>query len=68
MDYLLAKLTRFTKRGYLPDFKVFSLAWLSDDTSTGNWNPAYDISEPADSVIDEKDLGVFCDNWLIGTD
>jgi hypothetical protein len=48
------------------DFAVFSLAWLSDDTPTGNWDPECDISEPADGIIDEFDLDVFIDNWLTG--
>ncbi len=48
------------------DFAVFSLAWLSDATSVGNWNPRCDISEPHDGIIDEPDLSVFIDNWLAG--
>ena len=48
------------------DFAAFSPAWLSDDTPTSNWNPACDISEPPDGSIDERDLAVFCENWLAG--
>ena len=48
------------------DFAVFALAWRSDNTPTSNWNPACDISVPADGVIDEKDLAVFSENWLEG--
>ena len=38
------------------DFAVFSLAWRSDNTPTGNWNPDCDISQPPDGIIDELDL------------
>jgi hypothetical protein len=48
------------------DFAVVSLAWLSDDTPTGDWNPRCDISEPPDGIINELDLAVFTDNWLAG--
>ena len=48
------------------DFAAFSLAWRSDDTPTSNWNPACDISEPPDGIIDGFDLAVFCENWLAG--
>lgn len=49
------------------DFAVFASAWLSSPGS-GNWNPACDISDPNDSVIDELDLAVFTENWLIGVE
>jgi sugar lactone lactonase YvrE len=45
------------------DFALFATAWASrpgDD----NWNAACDISIPSDGVINERDLDVFCDNWL----
>jgi hypothetical protein len=48
------------------DFAVVSLAWLSDNTPTANWNPKCDISEPPDGIIDELDIVVFTDNWLEG--
>ena len=65
---MLGKLTSFTRMEYLPDFAVLSLAWLSDDTPSGNWNPDCDISEPPDGVIDELDLAVFSNNWLEGVE
>jgi len=45
------------------DFSVLSSAWR---TSSGheNWDPACDVSDPNDNFIDERDLAVFCDNWL----
>ncbi|NQU65518.1 MAG: SUMF1/EgtB/PvdO family nonheme iron enzyme [SAR324 cluster bacterium] len=46
------------------DFAILSAAWLSDDTPTANWNPACDISDPNDGVIDELDLDVFAAEWL----
>jgi len=47
------------------DFAFLALAWGSGE-GDGNWNPACDISDPSDDVIDEKDLDVFGDNWLVG--
>lgn len=47
------------------DFAVFASAWRSSPGS-GNWNPACDISDPNDNVVDERDLDVFTENWLTG--
>ena len=47
------------------DFAVISSTWLSKPGEP-DWNPACDISNPKDSVIDELDLAVFCENWLKG--
>ena len=47
------------------DFSVFGLAWLSEDGQP-KWNRRCDISDPIDDIIDELDLDVFCDNWLVG--
>lgn len=45
------------------DFARFAKAWRST-TGGPDWDPNCDIALPADGVIDEKDLAVFCDNWL----
>lgn len=45
------------------DFAVLASAWLSSQ-GDDNWNPACDISQPSDNVINELDLAVFADNWL----
>jgi len=45
------------------DFAVLAAAWLSQ-SGQPNWNADCDISEPSDGIIDERDLKVFCDNWL----
>lgn len=45
------------------DFAIFASAWRSSE-GDGNWNPACDISDPSDGVIDELDLTVFTENWL----
>jgi len=45
------------------DFAVIASAWLSKPGDP-DWNAACDISKPKDSVIDELDLAVFCENWL----
>jgi len=47
------------------DYTVFGAAWLSE-AGLANWDPNCDISEPNDNVIDERDLAVFCENWLAG--
>jgi hypothetical protein len=49
----------------LLDFAILGDAWLSDP-NTANWDPACDISEPNDNVIDGLDLAVFVNNWLEG--
>jgi hypothetical protein len=46
------------------DFAILAAAWLSEP-GDGNWNPDCDIAEPKDNIIDEYDLAVFCDNWLL---
>ncbi len=49
------------------DFTVFALAWMAE-SNDGNWNPACDISDPYDNIINTKDLDVFTDNWLAGVE
>jgi hypothetical protein len=48
----------------LEDFAVLAAAWLSEP-GDGNWNAECDISIPSDNIIDELDLMVFCENWLM---
>jgi len=48
------------------DFAAFALAWHSSEGGA-DWNPACDISEPADSHINADDLGVFCEHWLVSS-
>ena len=45
------------------DFAVLVAAWGSQ-SGDANWDAACDISETIDGVINEKDLAVFCENWL----
>ncbi len=47
------------------DFNVLALAWLTEEGQAG-YDPNCDIAVPFDSVIDEKDLKVLTDNWLVG--
>lgn len=49
----------------LSDFAILALAWRSSPGDY-NWDPACDISEPNDSVINELDLAVFAKHWLEG--
>jgi len=49
------------------DFCVFASTWLKEDGQVG-YDPNCDISLPADSLIDEKDLKIFTDNWLTGVE
>jgi hypothetical protein len=46
------------------DFAVLAVAWLSQ-AGQPNWNADCNISIPKDNIIDEYDLKVFCDNWLM---
>jgi hypothetical protein len=48
----------------MADFSVLALAWRCTD-SDPNWYSFCDISDPNDGVIDERDLAVFADNWLV---
>lgn len=45
------------------DFAILAAAWRAQPGHE-NWNPACDISEPSDNVIDELDLYVISKNWL----
>ena len=47
----------------IDDLALMASAWL---TREGDplWSPLYDISQPADGVIDRLDLEVFIDHWL----
>ena len=47
------------------DFAILALAWLTEP-GDAKWNPDCDISIPPDDIINEKDIDIFCDNWLIG--
>jgi predicted outer membrane repeat protein len=47
------------------DYAMFTLAWLTEP-GDAQWNPACDISVPADNHIDWSDLDVFANNWLAG--
>jgi len=49
------------------DFSVMGDAWFSDP-NMGNWDPACDISDPNDNLIDALDLEVFVNNWLEGVE
>jgi hypothetical protein len=50
----------------MKDLKVLADAWLSSPGS-GNWNPAADISNPPDNIINFADFVVLAENWLAGT-
>jgi hypothetical protein len=47
------------------DFAVLAAAWASKPHDD-NWNPACDVSVPADSVIDIRDVVIVACNWLKG--
>jgi hypothetical protein len=51
----------------LADFSVFASAWRSG-AGDGNWNPACDISEPHDDIVDELDLLDFGQSYLMGVE
>jgi pimeloyl-ACP methyl ester carboxylesterase len=45
------------------DFAIIAGAWLSN-TGNPEWNPACDISNPKDGIVNVMDIAVFCENWL----
>ncbi|MHC4282109.1 MAG: right-handed parallel beta-helix repeat-containing protein [Planctomycetota bacterium] len=47
------------------DYAILTLAWLTADGQP-QYNPACDISIPADNYIDKGDLRVLSSNWLAG--
>lgn len=47
------------------DFAVLALAWLTEEGQAG-YDSNCDIALPYDKAINEKDLQVFTDNWLLG--
>jgi hypothetical protein len=47
------------------DFAILASAWLTAD-GWPYYNPACDISVPADNRIDKADLRVLTSNWLAG--
>ena len=47
------------------DFAIFALAWLTEEGQTG-YDSNCDIAIPYDKAINEKDLQVFTENWLLG--
>jgi hypothetical protein len=49
----------------LVDYSYLAGAWYAGPND-GNWDPNCDISDPNDNIIDERDLGVFVDNYLEG--
>ncbi len=46
------------------DISILAQAWRTQ-IGDPNWDPNCDISEPNDNVIDELDLQMFGDNWLV---
>jgi hypothetical protein len=49
----------------LGDLGILFMAWLTEPAD-GGWNPACDISEPADYLVDIADARVLGENWLTG--
>ncbi|MFQ6036297.1 MAG: C10 family peptidase [Sedimentisphaerales bacterium] len=49
------------------DFAILASSWLTKPSDV-QWNPACDISSPADNLIDMLDLAAFADNWLAGVE
>jgi len=48
----------------LVDFAIMSLAWLSDDTPTPNWNEVCDLD--GSGVIDIGDMVKLAEGWMVG--
>jgi len=47
------------------DFAILGDTWMSKFGDL-NWDPASDISDPNDNIINALDLAVFVNNWLTG--
>jgi len=47
------------------DISIFSAAWLSDDSPSANWNPACDIPDANDGIVNGLDLAILADHWLL---
>ncbi|MHC5074362.1 MAG: S8 family serine peptidase, partial [Planctomycetota bacterium] len=47
------------------DYTYFASAWMTG-MGEPNYNPWFDVSEPADDFINENDLDIFIQNWLEG--
>jgi probable HAF family extracellular repeat protein len=48
----------------LEDFAVLAAAWKTTPAHP-NWNPSCDISDPQDQLIDERDLAVLAQSYLM---
>jgi beta-lactam-binding protein with PASTA domain len=57
----------FNKDGFVDfgDYAVLASAWLTE-TGDAQWNPACDISNAKDDIIDALDLSAFGIDWLTG--
>jgi parallel beta-helix repeat protein len=47
------------------DYAIFAMAWKTSPGDPG-WNPACDVSEPPDGIIDWRDVKALCENYLAG--
>jgi hypothetical protein len=47
------------------DFALLATAWRAADGQP-RWNPACDISDPPDGVVNIHDLETLCNDWLAG--
>ncbi|GAG89812.1 unnamed protein product, partial [marine sediment metagenome] len=54
------------KVGFL-DFSIFAAAWQTEPGDP-EWNPACDINQPPDDIIDFFDLARFTERWLEGSE
>jgi len=48
----------------LKDYAILTAAWRTTPVDD-NWNPICDISDPKDNLIDERDLSVLADSYLM---
>ena len=46
------------------DFATLASSWMADPDDI-NWNASCDISDPADDIIDVKDISKFAQYWLL---
>ena len=49
----------------MTDISIFSAAWLSNNSPSANWNPACDIPNANDGIVNGLDFAILADHWLL---
>ena len=49
----------------MEDISIFSAAWLSDNSPSATWNPACDIPDANDGIVNSLDFAILAEHWLL---